>query len=347
MREKNGFTIFLAVLGGISIVFSLVSLGYHADPLTIVLTIIGVTLVALFTIKLPNEFFYIFDHIPAIYVMLKFDWTLVILATSLSLFFMYFQTNDRKVKWFRYFVNLGLNTLAFALCYGTFALVSTEKAGFPIILLIVFVSDICSLILHKLLFISVLGRSSFTKPSNTELGYSGIFILISSIILYRLLQASSPADLALEVVLTVLLLYIFKYTSDHYYKQLKLFTDAKLGYEMCIEAAKQLFFELKLDGTVQSVNSIAVMQLGLTKSEAEGIPFLEMVAHGAVDAQLGLDQARSGLPSSQFIELSRPNGNGLALQASFVPITRNHAVSGIYVIGQLAQAREYKRDGLL
>jgi PAS domain S-box-containing protein len=339
MRDKNKYTIFLAGIGLIWTVVSVLKLSLHDNPLEMIAIILLISLLLASPIKLPNQFYYTFDTIPSAYLMLKYEWTYAIFPSIIGLLFLHYQTRVGPPNWFRLFVNLGMYCIAIGIGY-----LAIQQLGLHInifvVLLLFSIIDLVSYALKKGIQISVLGAPVLIKPSFSDLFSWTTFVVVSSIFTSHLYQADTMLELVQEVIFTALLLYIFSRVSKKYVDQMQINEESRLSYEMCLDNTDQVFITMDKNGKIEAFNSITEHLLGYSKNDIIGSSIWDFVKETTI-TQEAFSRAAKGLPEHIIIKFKLQDGDLTRLKGALVPCTRNKKVAGVYFIGQTIEAEVY------
>lgn len=339
MKEKNAYTIFLSIVGGIAVMIALGAVSISENSGELLLVSLSVALIGLFPIRLPNRFYYTFDHIPKFYLAMVYDWKIAIIPSLISMIavnvhdFSNFKRNSRK-HIFRLFVSLGLFMFPLFVVYLGLHLTTITNPLLKV-MLVAIAADLFSLSMNKSVQISILGWSVIRKPTLKSTLYPVLFILLSTILLYRLVQAESRSDLAMEIFFSCINIFIIfvisKSAVDHQIRAMEL----KEGFELSLTSVGQLFLLIDMKGMIANANSIMEQALGTTSTALNKQPLWDIVLEPNADLQNLFQAAAEGIPQKVSLSLIHANGHPVPLTASFVPHFQSKKVTGIYLVGRL------------
>lgn len=333
MKEKNLYTYFLAVFGVGSLLFSVFSLFFDERAWIIFGSAVLASLISLYPIRLPSHFFYTFDLVAIGFIALTYGWKFAILPAAISLLAL--NQFNRRHRWFRFVVNLGLYTIVVLVGYLLIHYLQFPADRIWTVLLLYAVFDVVSFVLNRTVQVSVLGLSVITKPDKSEVFHSFVFIIIGSIILYRLLRLSSAIDWIMELILTGLLLYFFAKIANQYFNQLQMHEDSNLSFEQCFNATNQILITVTPDGKVTSINSVAEQLLGYSLNQSTPQTLWSILSDPEESVRLSFQKALSGVPEKVTAALLEASGAARTVQATLVPFTREKKVAGMYLIAPI------------
>lgn len=333
MKEKNAYTYSLCVLGIVSLLFSIFSL-LQSEKIWVLLGVtVLISLISLFPIRLPNQFFYSFDLITTSYMLLKYDWKFAILPASICLITINLLTGRNIL--FRYCVNLGLYTVTIAAGLALLTIFPLPKEHIVTIAVLYAITDIISYLANKSIHISILGFSVMVRPSKSETLHILMFILIGSLVLYRLVQAKTAQDMIMEILLTGMLLYLIYFISNKYFQQIRFSEESTSVFERCFDATNQILVTLHTDGTLSAANSVSQQIMKAPFERTSDQTLWDLFPSCSETIRISFHNALSGATIKVHLPLMKQVGTSNTLQATLVPFTRDKKIVGIYLIGQL------------
>lgn len=219
MKDKNGYTLTLFVSGILSIFYMFFHI--NADRwMEVLVVILFIFFLDFFPIKLPSGDEYTVGFLGFLYLLFKVDWTACIVAFCLSTLATHLRIRGfslRQISWFRYFVTIGMYSIAGLITLFTIHL--TEP--FPLLLRVFLAVCTFELTNHFLLsgiFRTVMGVPIFHnfKAKMQELI---VPILVGMVVLPKLLMSNGVQQLAIEVLYASFFLAVIIFFSKKYIQQ--------------------------------------------------------------------------------------------------------------------------------
>ncbi|WP_438444266.1 hypothetical protein [Gorillibacterium sp. sgz5001074] len=341
MKERNAYTYFLAAIGCTSIIVTTSALFFIDRPWDYLLTALAISLLGLFPIRLPNRFWYTFDHISALYIVIVYDWKLAIIPSmicmlSLALKGYFSEHRDIKLILYRFLVTIGSFTFSIyvtGVIYYSFS--HFVQNTIILVTLLTIIIDLISNLLNKSIQVSILGWSVLSYNSFIPSLFPTVFCILSSTFLYRLYLSDSFSETLLEVSICSLTIYILSIVA-------KIAVDQKSQSDELLESLKnsytstrQIFIHLDLHGKILSSNTIAEQTIGLSNSSMSNQSIWNYVVGNSHNIMQCFDQAIAGISGEINLTLQNSENQLIPVQVSFVPHFRNKQVAGIFLVGRL------------
>lgn len=342
MKEKNTYTLFLAALGCTGVIMALVSVGLSGRAWELAAVILGVSILTLFPVKLPNHFWYAFDHIAKLYLLWNYDWKIALLPSIIGLLamnltdFSNFKRNTRS-QCYQFIVSMGMYAISLSIMSVIYHHAEFNNT-YIMVGVLVFFSELISLLLNKIVHVSILGWSVLGNGSWRWGFYPTIFFFLSCIFLYRLVQTDSYYELGEELLFTSVTLFLLSVIArtavDHQFRADGLQESLESRYS----ATGQLFIQLDLKGRISYANTIAERILGIP-SEAMGRGSLwNYLKEQDGSGLLHFNQAAEGLSGEWETSLGTADGSTVPAILTFFPYLHNKKVTGIFLTGRMLRS---------
>lgn len=333
MKEINGFTCLLAAAGGLSLLLAATGLAGGERPLELLLVCLGIALVTLFPIRLPDGFYYTFDHIAAAYLLLTYDWRVAVLPTIIGLLSISVRMKAR-FRPFRFFVSLGM-------CWIPVAIASHLPIGLLLhtpffqVCLVVLLIDGSTLLLNRGIQASILGKSLLRQFSWKPSWYQAAFSMLSAVLVFRLTRSEGYVEMAQELLFSCLTVFLLSYIAKLALHHQSRFDETKESLEQGFTATGHLILRLDREGRILTANSIALQSLQPGSSPLE-LQFLRDLVQEHPEEVDALMRTTAEGGSSERSVLFRSTGLApIRVEASFLPYVRDKKVAGILVVGKI------------
>ncbi|WP_438444264.1 hypothetical protein [Gorillibacterium sp. sgz5001074] len=336
MRERNRFTWLLAAAGLTSLLIALATLFTSESPWIILLVCLGLSFITLFPVKLPNGFFYTFDHIPAGYLIMASDWKLAIIPPIVGLIAISIRYRA-KFRPFRLFVTLGMYSIAFFAASYIEPMPQPSHSFIHVIAMVITI-ELMNLALNKGIQASVLGTNMLNTLTWIPNMYHISFNLFSCLLIFRLIHTESYLDLIQEIVFSCLTLFILTLLSRIALQQQTLSGELREDMQRLFSSTERIFWTLDLQGRIQSSNTYSEILLGINIRPGTYIWDLSVESE---------ELKRFFPPSSAWttaeveLHLCPPDQhNTIRLTAILSPYFRNNRMAGIYLVGSIKEFDE-------
>lgn len=342
MSEKNKYTCLLAFFGCFWVMAFMISIFLSDSALEIVAVSLLASIIGIFPIRLPNQFFYSFDIIPVIYISIQYGWMYAILPAFISLLVLQYRYSPKRTfNTLRFFITLGMYVIALFAGQVFFLFLGDPDSFFKMLIFIALL-DMISLLLKRGIQASILGTPLFVRPTSADLLYIFIFIVFSSIISFALYNTETGPELIREVIFAAILLFLLSVITNKYVDQMLLTEEMRVGYEMCLQAADQIFLLIDRKGIIQTVNNIAEHALGYSKTNIIGASIWQFTCENTELMQQAVNRTLEGAAESAVFRFTGRTGDIVTVQAVLLPFTQYKKVAGVYLVGRAgtSDARE-------
>lgn len=339
MKERNLYTMFLATVGVVALIIAFGTIAVSEQPWELLLVILGVSMIGLFPIKLPNHLTYSFGHIPALYLLLVYGWKFAMLPCLIaivSIILQNFSTYSKNLKsrLFRIFVSSGMYFFSYSSIYLVIHHSDVESPALLAIISTILI-DLFTFTMNKTIQMSLLGRMVFTKLRWKAEPLPLLFILLSSVLLYQIYVTDDYSNLAREAFMVTLILYILSFISNMAVRLKFEADELKTGYELTYTAARQLFISLDLQGRITEANTIAEQILERPHMELKDRVLWELESESGSSIIGHFQDAVKGTVQESELALLLAEDRLIKLPVSFVPIFKNMKVNGVYLVGRI------------
>lgn len=274
MRELNGYTLSLFVVGAYALVSTIFQLNSIDSWFPILLITLLIAVLDYFPIKLPSGDEYTAGTIGSLLLMLDFGLSAGLFSIIVSLFLLSYKKyrSLKKMKWIRYFTTLGMYFLCSLLALKVF--IYADQLNLYIqVLLATAVFEILNHFLltgiKKTLFGVPLSDNFF--PKMRELA---IPVLVSMIVIPHFLVIEDSSDLIGNMVYTGFFLLVIIFFSNEFSKDItkrkqveEELRSTKEQLESFINQTADAITILNLDGKVLRVNKAFETIYGWTSGE--------------------------------------------------------------------------------
>lgn len=341
MKERNAYTLTLAAVGIAAVLIALTSVAVSGRAWELLLLSMVLSIVSFFPIKLPNRFWYSFDHIAAGYLLIEFDWKMAIIPSIIGMIALNLHSFS-KLKQnliqqiFRFFVSLGMYSIS--LFAATMIMHFSKSSNILVeVSLIIFTLDISSLIINKSVHMSILGRSVLSKVTFKSSLYPSIFLILSILLSYQLVNTDTYPQLIHEVIFCGLIILVIFIIAKVAVSHEVLAEERRLDFEQSLTATGQLLLILDLQGRILSTNPVTEQLLKMSDESLKKLSVYKLSHDQRDKIQQYFSEAVSGVTQSTMLILVDSELNPVPIEASFVPFFRNKQVAGIYLLGRMSR----------
>lgn len=347
LPDVNLYTIVLFTAG----VYALFGYILHFDPShwrEFSLLTALVIFVELTPVKLPSGTSYSAAVIGVTYLLLKVSFSAAMFSLLLSTFAFNVKVHRgvRGIKWFRFFVSLGMYFLGYLMTW-IFAQYSRGVSDFFVALIATAIGEGTNAIL--LAGIAASFGNSFWSVLGKRIPELWLPTLVSGFVLFRLLIVHTMEQLAMEVIYSAMFLAIVLFFSSEYLKQIT-FRDRRLEenhqqYKSLFDFNPDLVCSLDLDGVIQSSNPAGEVILGYQFTEFVGREFAELcVEEDERELNDKLARTIDGNPQNFEIRLVHSNRRVVDANITTGPTVVNGEIVGAYlIVKDITERRESER----
>ncbi|MFC4769424.1 putative bifunctional diguanylate cyclase/phosphodiesterase [Effusibacillus consociatus] len=298
-----------------------------------------IALLDLFPIRMPSKDLYSAGSIGLLYLLFAFDFQSCVFAFIIGTLILFLKESGspRKIKWFRYFVTLGM----FFVSAGAALAVIRLTENFNLVLQVVLAVSAFEIV-NSLLFIGIMAtvsQASFVQKFRRKLSELALPILVSTVVLSRLVTVSDLGQLLFEVIYNGFFLLVIIFFSSQYFKQIaskeERLEESDQRYKSLYEHNPDAVYWYDLKGKFLGANPATQKILGYTTEDLGVTHIRSIVAKEDIKKTIErFMEAARGVPQNYEIAAHHKDGHRVELNVTNLPIVVRGKIVGVYGIAK-------------